>query len=147
MSVPIHGIPMTGENNRADFMQKVFDWFGMSQMNPSVDIDLNQSVFEAGDPLRLTLRLDNPGPNVTADVFIALDVLGTQFFFWPAWTEDVTWETRTLNSGHDTVETIFEFDWPTGAGVGDNCRFWAAMLNNQNAQLLGNLDFCPISWQ
>ncbi len=145
MSIPVHGIPTTTEAplNRQQFLLRVFNWFGISTGTPGVDIDLNQSLFNGGDHFKLINRINNPGPPVNAQVFVVLEAYGL-YFWWPTFTEEIAFETRDLPTGYDVIDTILEFDWPTGAGAGE-ARFWSAMTSG--GQLLGNLDFCPIMWQ
>ena len=150
MSIPVHGLSTTTEapNNRQYFMQKVFDWFGVSPDSPSIDIDVNQQVFHAGDTFKLSMKIDNPGPAVEADVFVLLDVFSDYYYFWPAWTADVSFETRTLESGYDTFEYIFDpFEWPEGAGAADDIRMWAALLKHNTSELLGTYDFTPLTYE
>ncbi|MBN1551306.1 M6 family metalloprotease domain-containing protein [bacterium] len=148
MSVPIHGLPMDGSaTSRPKFMEKVFEWFGVTTVDPCVDIDVNHQVFHGGDEFKLTLKINNPGPAVTADVYVLLDVYGMYYYFWPTWTESLAFETRNLPSGYDNIEVLMQFDWPNGAGAGSNTRFWAAMLHTGTSTLLGNYDFTPIAWE
>jgi M6 family metalloprotease-like protein len=148
MSIPFHGIPLDGAAplNRPEFMRRVFEWFGVSTTAPGVDIDLNQAVYHAGDHFELTLRLSNPGTStLSADLYVLLECYGL-FYFYPAWGASADSEPVTFAAGERTYQTLLEFDWPTGVGSGAQTRFWAALISNQGA-LLGNYDFCPMSWE
>ncbi len=148
LSVPLHGITTDAgnPNNRQQLMSRILNWFGISTNAPGVDIDLNQPIFHAGDNLKLTVKSWNPGPAVTPDMYILLETYG-MFFFWPTWQQTLDFETRNLPTGYRNYEVIFEFPWPSGAGSGSNTRFWAAFVDASAVALLGNYDFCPISWE
>ncbi|MBN1356290.1 M6 family metalloprotease domain-containing protein [bacterium] len=152
MSVPVHGISTEtpAPANRQQFMKKVFEWFGITRgadATPGIDIDLNSQMYHAGDEFKLTLKIDNPGSQVTADVYVLLDVYGQYFYFWPTWGESLNFDTRDLPTGYESTEILMQFDWPSGAGAGSNIRFWAALLDHTTSQLLGNYDFCPAAWE
>jgi M6 family metalloprotease-like protein len=148
MSIAIHGLPtdQPAPLNRQEVMRRVFNWFGVTTDTPGIDIDLNQPVFHGGDSLILTRKIVNPGPAMSVDVYTVLEAYGL-FFFAPQWGSDIGSETKQLAEGSRTVDTVFEFNWPEGVGAGgDNqVRFWTAMLSG--GSLVGNYDFCPISWE
>ncbi len=152
MTIPFHGLSNDPAvpNNRQDFFQGVLTWFGVTTGSfaaPGVDIDLNQSVMTAGDDFKLSLRVANPGPAVDVDLFVILDVYSAAYYFWPGWTETLDFQTRSLETGYDTYESILEFVWPDDAGTGSDTRFWAAVLDHDSGELLGNYDFCNLSWE
>lgn len=148
MSVPLHGLSTDegNPNNRQELMRRILTWFGISTTSPGVDIDLNQAMFHGGDALKLTVKSWNPGPPVTADMYILLESYG-MYFFWPSWSQTPESQSRNLATGYRNYEIIFEFPWPSGVGAGTNTRFWAAFVDPSAVTLLGNYDFCPISWE
>jgi M6 family metalloprotease-like protein len=152
MSVPLHGISTSAPApaNRQQFLKKALSLFGITLGNdaaPSIDIDLNSRMYHAGDEFKLSLKIDNPGPQVSTDVYVLLDVYGQFYYFWPTWSETLNFDTRDLPTGHDSTEILLTFDWPSGAGAGSNIRFWAALLDHTTLQLLGNYDYCPAAWE
>lgn len=109
-----------------------------------VTLHLNQSMFEALDLFHLARTVVNGGPEVVADEYILLDVLG-QYWFWPSWSEDGDYHRRTLAAG--TVyasETVLTFQWPVVSGEVTGLRFWAALLDAGSQELLGEFDM--VEW-
>lgn len=99
---------------------------------PSVDVVLNQRLYRANDAFNATCVITNPGAQRTVDLFILLDVYGT-FFFWPAFSSEVSFETQTM-AAQDQYELAIlpEFAWPTGVGSADGIVFWGALIEQGN---------------
>jgi len=107
------------------------------------DLILNQTLFHPNDTFLLECRKVNPGPVVTVEHYILLEVLG-QFWFWPSWTQDLDFQLADLPPASDETEEILTFTWPTGAGSFDGIRFWAAYLAPSSATIVGLYDM--VEW-
>jgi C1A family cysteine protease len=93
-----------------------------------LDLQLNQSVFVAGDPFLLAARLYNPGPTISFYEIIALEVAGT-YYFYPSWGRDFDFARRNILAGTPVTETILELTWPSGVGAMSGLRFWGALCD------------------
>ncbi len=86
-------------------------------------LDLNQNMFHGGDRFVLEINTTNGGAApVTVDQYLVLQVLDL-FFFFPDWTQELGFAPRTYQPA-DTLETILDFTWPTGAGSFSPIYFW-----------------------
>ena len=149
MSVPLHGLPTDAgqhPNTRQEFLTRILGWFGLTENNPGLDIDVNTPMLEAGDTCHLTLKIGNPGPAIDLQLFIALEAYG-QWLFGPSWSEAVNYYPTSMPAGDRIMMDVFPpFAWPSGAGAG-TVNFWTVALNAANGQMVGNYDFTPLSWQ
>jgi len=109
---------------------------------PRVRIETNRAFYTAGDPFLLTLKLFNPGPERAVDLYVLLEVSGV-YWFWPSWTRNVDFQSRTLPAGYYRSETLLSFTWPQGAGARDGLRFWAALVAPGTADLI---DLDAVTW-
>jgi hypothetical protein len=109
-----------------------------------ITLHLNRTMFEQGDMFRLSRTLVNTGSAITIDEYIILDVYGS-FWFWPEWSESVSFQTRTLPlMGVYNDEVALTFVWPVTEGSADNLQFWGAMLDPAAQTIYGEYDV--ISW-
>jgi photosystem II stability/assembly factor-like uncharacterized protein len=106
---------------------------------PSIAISTNQQRYRAGDRFLLQVTLDNPGAQLTTDMYVVLDVFG-DYFFYPSWSETVDFETRILPEASSTTIDLLEFLWPSGAGSADGLRFWAAVTLQGTTELAAEVD-------
>ncbi len=112
--------------------------------DPMLNIYTNQSFYYGGDLFQLDLDIENPGPSVGVNLYIALQV--ADLFFWaPDWTEEIDYTMKFLSGDSATTENILSFTWPENAGRLDNIMFWAAMLNPADNTLVGNYDYTAFS--
>ncbi len=108
-----------------------------------IDLQLSHEMFHTGDNFICTANLYNTGTEIVVTEFIALDVYG-QFWFWPDWTEDVTFKVRTLEAGAAiTGESVIEFEWPQVQGSARNLKFWAALVDPEG-NIFGSYDM--VEW-
>lgn len=90
----------------------------------SQTLDLNQSMFHAGDRFVLEINSKNAGASpFTVDQYLVLQVLDL-YFFWPTWSNELGFDVRTYAAGYDDLETILDFYWPSGAGSFSPIYFW-----------------------
>lgn len=92
----------------------------------------------AGDRFLLEWQVLNPGPALTAEQAIVLDVWGL-YFFWPNWTDVTEWQQRTFAGAETHEETILDFIWPSGVGAAEGIWFWAALFDIETLEIYGGL--------
>lgn len=99
-------------------------------------LEMSDTTFEAGELFRLDRRCGNgEDADVAVDEFLILDVYGS-YWYWPTWSEDVDFQSWTLETGQEYSDTILEFSWPAGSGSAPGLKFWAAFLNAGTANLI-----------
>ena len=114
---------------------------------PIISIDTNQDVYYAGDQFELTYQIDNSNKSGTnADLYIVLDVWGN-YYFYPTWSEDISYE--NIDIPEDTIieKTILNFTWPEGAGEGNDIKFYIALCEPDTYNLLTDFDSCSFSFR
>ncbi|MBN1296526.1 hypothetical protein JXA80_07075 [bacterium] len=105
-------------------------------------IIMPDTAMAAGEPFTLYTEIQNYGPRRDIVEFIALEVAG-MFWFWPQWTETVSYRTDTLEARSFSVETILAFPWPAVSGHAEGVSFWQAMLDAGTGTVL---DYDRIIW-
>jgi hypothetical protein len=106
----------------------------------SIDLDLNQDRYTAGDNFLLRCICVNPGPDISVEEYIVLDVYGL-YFFWPGWTASPDFRGYVLTTGSGQYEEILKFEWPEGHfGETAGLYFYAALLDAASHSLLGTYD-------
>ena len=117
-----------------------------------VDIDTNLAAITynddwnvpSGDPLTVYGITFNPYSQIQAQRWVLLDIAG-YYFFWPAWSESVSYADKVIPSGFD-YEVFLEIpEWPAGAGNFSGVRFWMTHLSS-DWELLGELDVCEFGY-
>jgi len=105
-----------------------------------VALRLNDDMFYEGMLFLLELDYLNSAPtDYYADVYLVLDVYGS-YWFWPGWTQDLDFNSRTLPAQSITTEVIFDFIWPYYAGNFDDVLIWAAAFKPGTQELFGKYD-------
>lgn len=115
---------------------------GMNLLMPDRDL-------AAGDRLELTAVVSNVSSDpMNADCWIALSS-GDCFWFYPSWrsidagVDFIPWvQVAPFNS---QVYSILNFEWPAGAGSGDDLRFLAIAIDHVNSDVIGSIRI--IEWQ
>lgn len=112
------------------------DMFLMSMRMPTattdlIDIDLVMpgTGFSEGDACGLTLTLNNPGGNQTADLYVLLEVAG-EFFCYPGWqliSSGLTFSTVVVSQGQSEIEIIPMFTMPAVSAFGP-MHFYGALF-------------------
>ena len=110
-----------------------------------LDLFMNQSLYQEGDPFRLSLRTTNSGSPVTVEQYLLLDVYG-EYWFWPGWGQNLEFQQNTIPSGY-AENMIFNFEWPPDTGSASDIRFWAACLDPGTADLVGPYDMVTFSFR
>ncbi|MBN1551619.1 right-handed parallel beta-helix repeat-containing protein, partial [bacterium] len=107
---------------------------------PGVDLLLNDTMFEAGEPFKLRAYCVGTDNVSEADLYVALEVFG-QFWFWPDWQQIPSHKRIDLTSGSVHYYFILDFTWPDGEfGSIDGLNFWGAMFDPVDGELIGNYD-------
>ena len=116
-----------------------------------IDTNLNSHTYNAdyevpmGDPFSLYGMVYNPGSSLEAQRWVLLEIQGA-FFFWPTWSADPVFATRTLPSGFSSENFLNFPEWPEGLGEWTGINWWFAHLNMANTELLGEYDICTWSY-
>ncbi|MBN2055178.1 hypothetical protein JW905_09665 [bacterium] len=106
-----------------------------------LDLVLNQDMFHANDPFVLGRRAWNPGPVLTLEEWIVLDVYGA-YWFWPDWTMTPDSALVTLPSREYVYDVRLQFQWPEGDyGSLTGLLFWGAFIEPGTANLVGEYDW------
>ncbi|MBN1356017.1 hypothetical protein JXA40_07075 [bacterium] len=113
----------------------------------TTSLDLNDEMFEAGDPFILKIHVSNGSTGLlTLDRFLVLDVYGS-YFFNPSWRQSVDFETGTFPPGYSGTETILDFIWPEEAGSADDLIFWLGYYDSAASQVAGDIDMAEFSYR
>ncbi|MBN1355484.1 hypothetical protein JXA40_04330 [bacterium] len=112
-------------------------------IHPVIRIFTNRLIYYTGDWFELRLDIENPGPSLAVHEYILLEVVNL-FFFYPSWSQKPDYQLLYLSADHATSEMIFGFEWPDTDRL-DNVIFWAALLDPDTGELLGNYDFTSFS--
>lgn len=113
----------------------------------AVDLILSNEVFTHGDRFLLEYRLINATASaLDASLWVILDVYG-MLWFYPGWSETADFSTVTLEPGESTLPvTLLDFVWPSVSGHADNLKFWGALTNTANTQIMGDYDIAVFSY-
>jgi hypothetical protein len=103
-----------------------------------VELLLNSDYFRQGDVFDLKLRVMSYDPPQTVHQFVLLDVFG-EYYFHPGWTQDIDYTVLQLTPGFDTTVGILNFVWPSAPGAVQGLRFWAALLDTSNTNVVSNV--------
>lgn len=108
----------------------------------TLDLTLNASFFQAGNPFLLTYQIVNPTANsFNTALWIILDVYGAYWFF-PSWTTAPEYEPKTIASGADTgIITVLDFAWPQTDSHAEGLRFWSALTDTTVFNLFSDVRF------
>jgi len=112
--------------------------------SPTINLILSSPSLSGGDTFDFQVELLNPGTPVSNVMEIVFLEAYGMIFFWPTWTETFDFETVSLDEDYSSVATVFEFEWPSGAGTGE-AAFWGALLDTDNT-ILG-YDIETFTWQ
>lgn len=107
-------------------------------------ISTNRLVYQSGDPFILTLQIVNSGSAQIREVFVVLEAY-QNYWFWPAWSPEIDYETWSLPSNGLVESYILDFIWPNTEITGD-ARFWAATVDSDEPSPQYNYDFCEFSF-
>ncbi len=112
----------------------------------TVDLTLSQTMFHGGDQFLLMRKVINPGPELTLDEWIILDVY-SNYWFYPTWTQEPQCVLTTCPAYDEAEMNVFDFEWPTVEGSANDLKFWAAMLDPSTSTLVGNYDMVSFGYE
>jgi hypothetical protein len=110
-----------------------------------IDITTNQDIYHAGDSFLLTTVSVNPGPAVQLNEYIILDIVG-QYWYWDNWTPSVDFRLTALPASDSVEETILNFTWPVTSSSFYGIYFWAAFLDPETYELVGDYGYCDFGF-
>jgi hypothetical protein len=111
------------------------------------DLTLNQEIFHGGDPFLLTRTAWNPGPQLTCEEWLILDVFGS-YWFWPSWTSSIDFVLVVLPEQQYDEQVRLEFTWPEGSfGALSGLRFWGAFLEPGSSRIIGDYDMVEFGYE
>lgn len=113
----------------------------------SVVLDYPADTYAAGSPFYLTARICNP-LNFQLSELPLIVLLQIDAFFWfaPTWTDDLDYFTENWQPGWTTYPVIPEFPWPENAGSCSEAVFWAALMNPDFTDLVGDYARWSFAW-
>jgi hypothetical protein len=77
---------------------------------PWIDLLSNQEAYYQGDDMTLRARVTNGPVDTPVDLYIVLEILGG-YYFWPAFTPDVTPLGFTMPANIDVTFDLFAYTW------------------------------------
>jgi C1A family cysteine protease len=105
-------------------------------------VETSLPVYQAGDFFELIFTVNNYQESREVNEWLLLDVYG-QYWFWPSWSAQADFRTRTLTPRCSMRESILSFDWPEISGHADGLKFWAAIIDAQSGDIL---DYGMTEW-
>lgn len=108
---------------------------------PGVTLDMPAHYFYPGDTcyLNAVLKSDSQAP-IQTRLFVILQI-ESSFWFYPDWTQDVSFENIAVSYGSTDRMILPEFTWPdTGSDTVDGINFWGAMLNETMTDVIGGME-------
>jgi len=104
-----------------------------------VELEMPAAYFSPGDACWLTATLNNPGEPLPAALLIALGV-ADQYWFWPGWQSEVTYQLLSVPSGQATLPIVGWFTWPdTGTDALAGIAFYAALMDEGLTSVFGRV--------
>jgi hypothetical protein len=103
-----------------------------------VSLWMPAKIFHPGDACGLKAVLVNQSgpPRTDVPLYVLLEIQGA-FYYWPRWRTHVDHDEVDLPTGTSELWIIPLFQWPAGAGQGDNIRFHAALLDATQTRIEG----------
>ncbi len=111
----------------------------------STMLNINSQYFRGGDTFSLSVTVDNQSVDLSANLFVILDVYGS-YFFWDDWSDALDFMPVSLTAFENREIPVLEFVWPTGVGSGEGLWFWSALVTNDLTSLVGDLDSVEFSF-
>lgn len=111
----------------------------------SITLQINQTMFNAGDLFDLRHQIIRQGSAVTLDKYIILDVYGS-YFFGPGWTQNLDFETQTFPDGYNQTLPILNFQWPEVSGHAGGLKFYAGCLYAGTVNLVGDISMVEFGY-
>ena len=110
-----------------------------------VDLQLNQTMFVAGDTFRLTAAISNPGPDLIAQPFVVLLSIGDVLLWYPEWSSEFSYQPIQQSAGVENY-SILEFMWPDHCGSASGIIVYGALLDETMTSIQGEWDSESFGW-
>lgn len=108
--------------------------------SPGVDLFLNNTHYTGGDTFKLRAFCTGAPGMADTDLYVLLDVRG-EYWFWPGWTPDISYQRIRLTPNETTPVFVLDFIWPEGDyGSMDGLFFHGALMQPGTFHLIGTLD-------
>jgi hypothetical protein len=115
--------------------------------NLSIDLQLSQDMFQAGDPFILMAVLTNHGAgNHETDMYVILDVYGN-YWFYPSWSQTIDKFRQPFWHKAQYVRYILDFIWPEVDSTADGIRFWGAITAPNNVEIIYSTDMVEFGYR
>ena len=105
-----------------------------------VSLHISEPVFTGGEQFLLKASCTVEKIDVY-DLYVALEIDGGAFIFYPTWTSELDHSTIAFDSSNTRDFTILKFDWPeNGVGAAGSAFVWSLMTNQNTFDIVGNYD-------
>lgn len=115
------------------------EWTGSSSQPIIIDLRMNQSRYEAGDPFQVFWSGWSQDGTISGDSYLLLEVLG-DYWFYPTWGSDLDFWTTEFQETGPTEIIIFDFIWPQIAPLNLTVTFWTCAFNTGSFNLISNIE-------
>ncbi|MBN2056210.1 hypothetical protein JW905_14895, partial [bacterium] len=112
----------------------------------TLNLSINDIVFEAGDVFLLQCEMRNEGPTIMVDLLVVLDYFGS-YWFYPDWTTDADWVTHQMGQGTHYTEEVLNFVWPGDVGEEYGVLFWAGCVASGTTDVVGDIRYVSFGWR
>lgn len=118
-----------------------------NQPHIGVDLSMPAHHFRPGNTCSLNASVFNHTPDDLGELpmFILMEYTG-QFWFYPAWTEEIQFEWVNVTTGFQEMPIVDPFTWPEGAGSGSGLYFYGLFTKPDLSKLYGVIDWWNVSW-
>ena len=123
-----------------------FSFYEFKTTGPEAAVRVNTWDVQAGDPFKAEYQVWNDGNTARYDLLLLLEVPvgdSSLFFSAPDWRsvgQEFSTITLTLQAGETIRQTLFDFQWPAGAGTG-TAGLWTILLDPENASPVSDLSW------
>ena len=105
---------------------------------PGACLRLHPNTYHGSEPFDLHLELQNhTGSPFQTDFYCCLEAYG-QYYWYPGWTEDVSFQSRVIPSNGVPEQSFLSFTVPDGLGELGPFTLYAAMVNPETGELIGD---------
>ncbi len=113
-----------------------------------VSLEMPSDLFNAGDTCYLTAFVCNTSETTLENIptFAVLEITGS-YWFWPTWGSTPEWVLGNYPNGQTTIPIIEEFSWPEFSPPASNIHFYAAILDVEMTQIIGEMGLFTFGWQ
>ena len=105
---------------------------------PGTCLRLHPNTYHGNEPFDLHLELQNhTGSPFQADFYCCLEAYG-RYYWYPGWTEEVSFQARVIPSNGVPEQSFLTFTVPDGLGELGPFTLYAAMVNPETGELIGD---------